>query len=434
VANGRNVKALTILGLISLSPVPLTAQSSASPAISTVATTSLTDAEFSAFLSRFQTKLDGLRVKNKLPGITAAVVFPDGRLAKFASGYADVDRKILMSPDSRMLGASTGKTYVATLALQLADEGRWSLDDKLSKYLGSEEWFKRLPNHDDITLKMLLRHRSGIDDYPQNPEFLKFMADSKKADPNFMVSQKAILNFVLDKPALFEADRGYSYTDIGYILLGLALERMTKRSYYDLVKERFLDPQTLTLTTRSDTRRIPGLAQGYANGINPLVLVGPKMVGDDGTLGYDPGIEFAGGGFAASSGDLAKWAMALYGGRVLKSASLASMLERPANQPQDKEKSPFNDYYGMGVDVFPGSKASPATYGHDGYIPGYITNMVYLPKYNAAFAYQTNTEDGVFEQGKSGPDYQGIKTAVESALIDAIVRKPHTASAKRGNR
>jgi D-alanyl-D-alanine carboxypeptidase len=157
----------------------------------------VSDAEYTQLVARFQAKLDALRIAQKIPGATAAFVLPDGRMGKVASGYANVENKILMTPDSRMLGGSTGKTYVAAMANKLAEQGIWSLDDKLSKYLGGEPWFKHLPNGDAITIRMLLRHRSGIDNYYNNPRFFDWLGAKTKADPKFELSQSDIIEFVL---------------------------------------------------------------------------------------------------------------------------------------------------------------------------------------------------------------------------------------------
>ena len=66
-----------------------------------------------------------------------------------------------MRPDSLMLAGSVGKTFVAAVALQLIKEGKFALDDKISKYLGKEEWFSRLPNSSEITIRQLMSHTSA---------------------------------------------------------------------------------------------------------------------------------------------------------------------------------------------------------------------------------------------------------------------------------
>lgn len=357
----------------------------------------LSESQYAALVARFQSAVDAERARYSVPGITAAFVLPDGRMAKVASGLADIERKIPMTPDSRMLSGSTGKTLAAAVAMKLSQQRVWTLDDKLSKYLGSRPWFRRLPNADALTIRMLLQHRSGLENYYDNPRFLEWYRARLEEDPNYVPGFDALIEFVCDRPPLFAPGQGFSYTDIGYLLVGLAMEAATGRAYYDLAREFYLDPLGLTLTAPANTRRIAGLAQGYANGRNALLL-GPTMLDATGSLTYDPSIEFTAGGFATNAGDLARWAFALYGGRALDAAALSEMVAVPAGETGGR-------YYGLGSGVFPAGDGLPLAYGHDGYIPGYRSSMRFYPAAGIAVALQVNTEDGFWEQGKQGvPD------------------------------
>jgi CubicO group peptidase (beta-lactamase class C family) len=82
----------------------------------------LSDSQYAALVARFQSAVDAERTRYSVPGITAAFVLPDGRMAKVASGFADVERKIPMTPDSRMLSGSTGKTLAAAVAMKLSQQ------------------------------------------------------------------------------------------------------------------------------------------------------------------------------------------------------------------------------------------------------------------------------------------------------------------------
>ena len=134
---------------------------------------SLGDPEFAALLANFQGVVDAERERYHIPGMTAAFVLPDGRMGKVASGAADLERHVAMSPDSRMLSGSIGKTIASAVAIKLAEQRVWSLDDKLSKYLGRNAWFARLPNAEQLTIRLLLQHRSGIENYYDNPGFFE---------------------------------------------------------------------------------------------------------------------------------------------------------------------------------------------------------------------------------------------------------------------
>ncbi len=350
---------------------------------------SLSDSQYAALLERFQTAVDAERVRYSVPGITAAFVLPDGRMAKVASGQADVERHVPMTPDSRMLSGSTGKTFTAAVAMKLAQQRVWSLDDKLSKYLGNRPWFKRLPNAEALTIRLLLQHRGGLENYYDNPRFFEMHRARVAADPAYVPGFETLIEFVCDRPPLFPAGQGFSYTDVGYLLVGLAIEAATGRTYYELAREFYLDPLSLTLTSPSNGRRLPGLAQGYGKGRNPLLL-GPTMVDATGVLTYDPSIEFTAGGFVSNAGDLARWAFNLYGGRALPATAVAEMVAMPAGVTSPR-------HYGLGTGVYPAAEGLPLGYGHDGYIPGYRSSLRYYPAAGIAIALQVNTEDGFWE-------------------------------------
>lgn len=374
------------------------------------------DAQYAALIARFQSAVDAERARYAVPGLTAAFVLSDGRTAKVASGFADVERKIAMTPDSRMLGGSTGKTVAAAVAMKLSEQHVWSLDDKVSKYLGKRPWFHRLPNADALTIRLLLQHRSGLENYYDNPRFLDWYRERMAADPSFVPGFDTLIEFVCDRPPLFAPGQGFNYSDIGYLLVGLAIESATGRAYYDLARELYLDPLGLTLTVAANTRRIPGLAQGYANGRNALLL-GPTMLAANGSLSYDPSIEFTAGGFATNAGDLARWAFALYGGRALPAAALTEMVAVPTGVTTAR-------YYGLGAGVFPAADGLPLAYGHDGYIPGYRSSMRYYPAAAVAIGLQVNTEDGYWEEGKQGAadghlDFSAVRTRLNRIVLEA---------------
>jgi D-alanyl-D-alanine carboxypeptidase len=382
------------------------------------------DAGFARLTATFQATVAAERAATGVPGIVAAVALADGRMCKVAAGLADVERRVAATPDTRMLSGSTGKTLAAAVAVKLAAQGAWSLDDKLSKYLGSYPWFSRLPNAELLTIRLLLQHRGGIDNYYDNPRFFVFLRQKLAENPGYVANFDTLIEFVLDQPPLFAPGQGFKYTDVGYLLVGLALEQATGRKYYDLAREFFLDPFALLLTTPSNRRTLPGLAQGYANGQNPLLL-GPHMLTEGGALSYDPSIEFTAGGFATNAGDLARWAQALYSGAALGAAGLATMLAPAGDAAADAS----HPYYGLGVGVYPAGGGLPRAYGHDGYIPGYRSSVRYYPDVGVAVAFQINTEDGVWEQEAKGGgpaaghlDFAALRTRLNRAVLDALAQ------------
>src|SRR5262245_27605423 len=115
-----------------------------------------------ALRERLQAMLDSSRAAQRIPGVTLGVALADGSVFALASGMSDTARKTSMQPTDRMLQGSVGKTYVSAVAIQLVHEGKLDLDAKISRYLGTNTWFARLPNAADITVRQLMTHTSGL--------------------------------------------------------------------------------------------------------------------------------------------------------------------------------------------------------------------------------------------------------------------------------
>src|SRR5581483_4571591 len=140
----------------------------------------LSDAQFQHLRQRVQDKLDALKRDATYPGVTVGFVLEDGRSAGVSAGFADVENKVPLRPTDRMLAGSIGKTFVAAVVLQLVEEGKIGLDDKLETWLGTEPWFARLPNARDLTIRKLMTHSSGIPEYFE----MKGAVKTLTADPD----------------------------------------------------------------------------------------------------------------------------------------------------------------------------------------------------------------------------------------------------------
>ena len=139
-------------------------------------------APFSAAWSedlQLQELLDGFRDRYGFPGATAAYVRPDGSVELAATGLSDLEDETVMTPRSRMLAASIGKSFVGATVLALESDGVLSRSDPVSLHLGDRDWFERLPNHATMTVNDLLRHSSGLPDHVYSDDFA---AESQVAD------------------------------------------------------------------------------------------------------------------------------------------------------------------------------------------------------------------------------------------------------------
>ena len=311
--------------------------------------------------------------------MTAGFVLPDGRSGAVAVGLADLETKTLMKPSDRMLAGSIGKTFFSAVALQLVAEGKLDLDSPMSKWLGTEPWFERLPNHGEITLRMLMNHTSGVPEHVLDPKFIADVRDN--ADKKWLPQE--LVAYVLGKAPRFPAGKGWSYADTNYILVGMIVERATATDLYALVDHRILKPRHLVMTSPSTSRVLDGLITGHSRKESPFGIEGPSI--RDGKVIFNPQCEWAGGGFVSTSEDLARWARMLYGGDVLNAESLKILEEGvPA------ETGP-GDQYGLGVQI---RKSEWGTsLGHGGWFPGYLSEMEYFPARRLAVAVQFNTDD-----------------------------------------
>ena len=203
--------------------------------------------------------MHGLSVRS---GLTAAIALPDGSVATVATGVADAEAGTPMTSDSRMLAASIGKSFVAMTALSLESDGVLSRSDLVSRHLGDLDWLTRLPNHTTMTVGDLLRHTSGLPDHVHLRGCQSEMAMRVASGSGAFAPEEAI-TFVLDTDPLFSAGEAWAYSDTGYLLLGLVIERAGGAAYFDVMAERFLAPLGLTATTPSDKPTLPGLAAGH---------------------------------------------------------------------------------------------------------------------------------------------------------------------------
>lgn len=341
------------------------------------------------------------------PGATAAFALRDGTVGVAATGVADIEAGTLMTPRSRMLAASIGKTFVAATAVALAMEGTLDLDAPLSRWLGERAWYARLPNHDAITLRHLLTHSAGLPNHVHLAQFASQLARRWRGRDNPFTPGE-LIGFVLDRPPLFHAGKGWAYTDTGYVLVGLVIEAATGKTYYDVIRDRFLVPLALTQTDPSDRRLLPGLAAGYTSKDNAFGFP-RKTTDDDGRLLWHPGLEWTGGGLVSTSRDLARWGAALFGGSAMPGAYLNELLH---SVPVDSANPDIR--YGAGVAIY---RSGPfgTVYGHGGWIAGYISSLRYYANHGIVIAFQINTDIGI-----AGPSAPAIRD-IEARLAEAIL-------------
>lgn len=331
------------------------------------------------FKNTIQNTLDSLYNKTEdFGGATIGIVLPDDSQYQFAIGYANVDKQLKMTTDHVMLGGSTGKVYVSAAIMQQIEQGHLNLEDKVIHFLKDYKWFNRIQNHNTITVRDLIQHSSGISRYVLDETFLSDV--QKDADRQWKPEE--LLSYVFDQAPLFEAGKDFAYADTNYILLAIVLEKVTGKTMYNYIDEQILKPHHLSHTIPQVKREISNLATGYNTTNGPFY---PGVLVENGTYKYNIQFEWAGGGYSTTSLDLARAGKLIYENKLF-SKSLNSDFYKGINAKE------LGGQWGLGVHIT--ESPNGKSYGHSGFFPGYITNMLYYPDLEFSIAFQVNTSDG----------------------------------------
>ncbi len=319
-----------------------------------------------------QAALDRLRAAQRLPGIQAAVVFPDGSVWSGANGYADVATRAPVTTRTFFSVGSITKTLVAALTLRLVDQGEVGLDDPISR------WLPTFPNAAHITVRELLGHRAGVADYFDNAACVQRIV----AAPAVRWSVDQVLACV-GRP-YFAPGTGFHYSNTDYVLIGLIDERASGSSLADLLRLEFVIPYGLdAIVLQSEAPPDGSLAHGYLAAADP----GGEFVDVTGRadlLPYPSLATAAGaaGAVASDAQDVARWAGALFGGQVLDTGTLHEMVTFLPTRPDPRGG------YGLGVEPF--QLDGRTAWGHRGHLAGFWSETAYLPAEGLALAVLTN--------------------------------------------
>jgi CubicO group peptidase (beta-lactamase class C family) len=209
----------------------------------------------------------------------------------YAAGWHDRKNKIPANPKALFRIASISKLYVAVAVAKLVNSGQLSLDKTLVDYL--PELKGRIENADKITLRMIVQHRSGIPDFTRTPGYWESPPKANKEN----------LELVLDKPADFEPDKKYRYSNTNYLIIGEILDKALGYSHHQYIKREILVPLELnhTYSLLSEVN-IDDVMSGY-------------YVGYDGDLKNNDFINPA-GSMVATAADVSKFLRALNDGSV----------------------------------------------------------------------------------------------------------------------
>lgn len=164
------------------------------------------DSEILSIQAKIEKVFSEHRAENDFPGVAISFVLADGRTGVVTCGMANVEENIPVTSSDRFLAGSVGKMFVAAVTLQLVENGKLSLDDRVEKWIGDEPWFQRLPNAPELTVRSLLNHTAGLPEYYDQAG----IADEIKGNPNREWTPYDRLKYVLDQKPLFAVGEGWS--------------------------------------------------------------------------------------------------------------------------------------------------------------------------------------------------------------------------------
>lgn len=211
----------------------------------------------------------------------------------YSAGWKNRENKIPADPHALFKIASISKLYIAAATAKLVSANQLSLERTLSDYL--PQLAGRIENSEKITLRMLLQHRSGIPNFTDDPEF---------PWENLPTETEGFLKFFIDKPADFEPDNRYRYSNSNYLLIGNILDKTLGYSHHEYIKNEILNPLKLlhTYSLLSEVN-FDSLSSGY-------------YIGYDGDLKQQNYVS-PGGSMVATAQDVGVFLRALNDGSLL---------------------------------------------------------------------------------------------------------------------
>jgi len=185
--------------------------------------------------------------KQNVPGVSLAVV-RNGQPPLIRSyGLANVEHQVPVTPETIFQSGSVGKQFTSAAVMLLAEDGKLSVDDRVSKHLGSvpDAW-------SNLTIRHLLTHTGGLTDYPKGFDFRRDYTEDE------------ILKIIYGVALAFQPGQKHQYSNLGYVTLGILIGKVTGRFYGDFLQERIFKPLDMT-TARiiSESDIVPHRAAGY---------------------------------------------------------------------------------------------------------------------------------------------------------------------------
>jgi CubicO group peptidase (beta-lactamase class C family) len=321
----------------------------------------------SAMVQRIDSIAGDVIARQRAVGMVVAVMQGSDTLMIRPYGKADVEWDVPMPADAMFEIGSQAKQFTAVMILQLRDAGKLSLDDDITKWL---------PDFDTrghgVPLRRLLNHTSGIHDLTETVEFASLV--SNRAWP-----RDSAYALIKRQPFDFAPGAMQQYSNSGFWLLGLVVEKASGMKYEDYLEQKLFAPLGMTRSMYCDSfDNMPRRAHGY--GIQAGKIY--RMPTNIHTW------SFAAGAVCSTAADLLTWNNALHGGRVLSPASYAEM----TSQSSFREGMELRYGYGLGVERDPHGRR---VFNHGGILAGFWTETLHFPDAQTTVVVLLNNTGGI---------------------------------------
>jgi D-alanyl-D-alanine carboxypeptidase len=380
------VGSLWLLAACSSQPIPVPATTTPVPAetrTSPPAAASALPEDVTTALDTFLQQIvyaPGRAPNASAPGVVLLVDTPDGRYLK-AAGVASLEQNTPLAADARMEIGSNTKSFTIVLLLQLQEEGVLSLDDPLSKWL--PDWAEKIPYGDEMTLRQLAQHTAGLWDYAGEKAGEGVIGGGVN-DPDLLTrhfTPEELVQYALDEgEAYFRpgAEGQWHYSNTGYILLGMILEKATGEPLAELYQKRIFDP--LGMDTAILIPDVP--ADGDLDADGYYFTDAETFVN---TTAWNASQGWAAGGLVMTAEDLLTYIHAL---------SAGALFQEPATLQQMLTFVPYAMDglmpFGLGVVDFSIYSGAPGAWGHSGQTLGFATLWVTVPEAGVTVVGMTN--------------------------------------------
>lgn len=311
---------------------------------------------FSAY-SFDKAKMDSLFsiIEKNNKGMGSISLFQDGsEVYNRSYGYSDIENKVKANADTKYRIASISKTFTATIIMKLVEEGKLTLDTKLS------EFYPQIVNADKITIEELLRHRSGIFNFTSSPDYLEWYTSP--------LTKEEILNKIVSYGSSFNPDEKAAYSNSNYLLLTFIAEDVSNKTFPTLLSEYIIIPCGLKNTS------LGSKINSENNEANSYAKSGEWKKEPETNLSFVLGA----GAIASTPTDLNIFLNMLFNGKIISMESVEQM-------------KTLKDWFGLGLFPVPFNEMNG--FGHTGGLDGFHSDAFYFPEKNVAISLTLNALD-----------------------------------------